>query len=52
MEEWLVFLREEWRSGSGGMGEPQDLVSQSSLEWPRGRICGTLLDLTGLRGRV
>lgn len=25
MEEWLVFLGKGWRSGSGRMGEPQDL---------------------------
>lgn len=25
MEEWLVFLGGGWRSGSGRMGEPQDL---------------------------
>lgn len=41
MEEWLVFLGEGWQGGgsrSGGMGDSQNLGSQSSLEWPEGRI--------------
>lgn len=34
MEKQVVFLGGGGRSGSRGMGDPQDLEIYSSLEWP------------------
>lgn len=38
MEEWVIFPGGGWRSGSGGMGDPQDRTCglKNSLEWPKG----------------